>query len=813
MESITDIVNESLLNKRVLLFLGSGFSTGATNTQGAQVPTGGTFAKQLYDDCNIEGDTDLQYAAELYLKNKSKDELIEKLRDTFTIKDFNEYYNYLPKHSFFRIYTTNYDDLFEKIAAKNSITYSPVTIDENISLYKNKSKLVIHLNGYIGNLNSRNIENYFKLTGDSYLIDTITQSSWYDQLKTDISIADAIIFLGFSLENDLDIKRVIFFDDRIKQKTIFIVWEEEKKLAIEKLSRYGKVFPISMKEFCNTMNLIPAIKKNEVSSDIFQCFSQLKFQDNFKQSIRDSDTFELLFYGKLRLDILSIVTAGKLRDYALNRSELELALSAIQSGKSLIVHADMGNGKSIFLYQLGLLLSKAGFNVFIFKKPYQSIDEEIEMITKQPGRTVILIDRYYQYFAITKKILKIASSDLLFILAERSAVFDISIGTIEPILPTTYEEIDLNKIHNEDIKNFIELINKYNFWGDYAKYTDEEKISLFIYKHKKQFRLFLLDVLRSEDIKSRINLLINLFSQNENAFKLFILLLVTDIIGISTSVDDLIELLGYNIDISQIRLDTDYREILDFGTGEVFLKSSILSQSMIELLENNDLLLPTIFTAAKNASKKQSILAKNFIKQITIFSNLEAIFRNKTLHRINIVNFYQLAKEFQYCATNPYFWVQYAIAMITLDDLNQADIYIRNAYAIADKKPYFDPTQIDNQYSRLLMEKCIRENRADHYDLFKKVHDIISHPRSLQDNKYYPFRVATKYYDYYQKYFSKLDINQKKTFVTSCQFIYRAAYVTLERTTSENSKKKIKDFISTMEVLFKCSDIKMIMTF
>lgn len=561
------------------------------------------------------------------------------------------------------------------------------------------------------------------------------------------------------------------------------------------------------------MNLIPAIKKKEVSLDVLQCFSPIKFQDDFKQSIRDSDTFNLLFYGKLRSDILSIVTAGKLKDYALNRRELELALSAIESGESLIVHSDMGNGKSIFLYQLGLLLSKAGFNVFIFQRPYQSIDEELEIITKQSEKTVILIDRYYQYFAITKKMLKIGSPDLIFVLAERSALFDISIGTIESILTTAHEEIDLNIIHNQDINNFIELINKYNFWGNYAKYTDEEKSSLFINKHKKQFRLFLLDVLRSEDMKSRINSLINIFSKNEHAFKLFILLLVTDIIGISTSVDNLIELLGYDIDISQMRLNADYREILDFRTGEVFLKSSILSQSMIELLENNDLLLPTIFTAAKNASKKQSTLAKNFIKQITIFSNLEAIFRNKTLHRINIVNFYQLAKEFQACANNPYFWVQYSIAMITLDDLNQADVYIRNAYAIADKKQDFDKTQIDNQYSRLLMEKCIRENCADHYDLFKKVHDIISHPRSLEDNKYYPFRVATRYYDYYQKYFSKLDINQKKTFVNSCQFMYRAAYITLDYTTSGNSQKKIKDFISAMEVLFKFSDIKMIMTF
>ena len=71
MKSITDVVNETLSNKRVLLFLGSGFSTGATNTEGTLVPTGGTFAKQLYDDCNTEGDTDLQYAAELYLKNKN----------------------------------------------------------------------------------------------------------------------------------------------------------------------------------------------------------------------------------------------------------------------------------------------------------------------------------------------------------------------------------------------------------------------------------------------------------------------------------------------------------------------------------------------------------------------------------------------------------------------------------------------------------------------------------------------------------------------------------------------------------------------
>jgi len=805
MAEIADVVNNSLANKRVMLFLGSGFSVGAKNTLGNNIPTGGQFAGQLYSDCAVAGDSDLQYAAELYIKTKSYEELLQKLRATFTITEYEAYYNNIFKHSFFRIYTTNYDDLFEKTAAKNGQSFVPVSIEQNISGYKDKSKLVIHINGSIGNVNPKNMENYFKLTSQSYLVDTIRQSTWYEQLKADIAIADEIFFLGFSLDNDLDIKRLIFIDEVCKRKVTFIVWDKEPQLSIQKLSRYGQVFPCGIQKFAETLANINAIRKPELTPNAFQCFEAVNFVDTINKPIKDSDTFDLLFYGKLSLDILSQTIQAGTFVYALFRKEATEVVEAIKQGKYPIIHADMGNGKTIFIYQVALMLSKAGYNVFTFKRPYQTIDEEIDAIMKLPGKTIVIIDRYYLFFSTTRRLLALGTPDIQFILTERSSIFDISISRIEEATSIEHYDIDLNKIDLIDVPHFVALITKYNFWGDKSKLTSDEKQALFESKYRRQIRLFLLDVLRSEDIRKRIGNLIGIFSANENAFKLFVLLLVSDIIGLNASIDDLFDLLGYSIDISQLRLDSNYREILDFGSGEVFLKSSILSQSMIELLEDNDVLLATIKIAARNASLMKSTLSQNFIKELSIFSNLEAIFRNKALHRRNIVSFYEIAKEFEQCKGNPHFWVQYAIAMISLDDLNLADVYIRNAYSIAQGMTSFDVTQIDNQYSRLLMEKCIREDRTDHYDILLKVHGLISSPRSLRDNKYYPYRVARKYYDYYEKYYGKLDINQKRNFISLCEVMHRSAENTLRRTTSEISRKKICDFIYNIEIVLKAT--------
>lgn len=72
-----------------------------------------------------------------------------------------------------------------------------------------KNKLCIHLNGYIGDLNEGALDKEFKLTDQSYTAEDFVDSDWITLFDSDLKTSDAIFFIGFSMNSDLDIKRVI----------------------------------------------------------------------------------------------------------------------------------------------------------------------------------------------------------------------------------------------------------------------------------------------------------------------------------------------------------------------------------------------------------------------------------------------------------------------------------------------------------------------------------------------------------------------------------------------------------------------------
>jgi hypothetical protein len=701
--------------------------------------------------------------------------------------------------------------LFEKISSKNKTKYFPASIEQAVSQFRNKSNVVLHLNGFINNITESNLNNFFKLTSLSYLTETIKNSSWYEQLKTDINVSDVILFIGFSLENDLDIKRLFFSDSSIKAKTIFIISEKESELVISKLSRYGATLSCGILGLLHIFDSIPAITKSKEIDMPFLCFKEIISSNEITEKITDEDVFKLLFYGNINDEFLNISSIANDNRYVIRRNKINNIIDSIGKHHIPLVHSDLGNGKTILLYELGKELSRNGYRVFLFSKPMQTFNEELDKLTKEKGKMVILIDRYFKYFSSVKKMFKLLGCiDICFVLSERSSIVDYSFYELNELMEDDIDEFDINRLEGQDVDGFIELLNCYHFWGSRSDLSPEGKTELFISKYKKQIRLFLIDLLKSDDIKRRIQSLIENFKSDEKSYRFFILLIINDIINnnANSDIDDILSLLNYDFDISYMKYNIDYKDLLDISTGRILLKSSILSQTLIESLENDDTLVTTIILSMKNAAREQTTFAKSYIRDITLFSNLESIFRNKSLHRRNIVKVYEVAKGLDICKSNPYFWVQYAIAMITLNELDLAETYIENAYTYAKQRGSFDPFQIDNQYSRLLMERCTNSRMKDHFRILTRVQELITSPKAISDQRYYPYRVAMKYFDYYKLYFGELDLGQKYQFINYCEKMYTYAKQTLAITISDRSHKKIEDFLRTITIVIQKEDPK-----
>ena len=113
--------------------------------------------------------------------------------------------------------------------------------------------------------------------------------------------------------------------------------------------------------------------------------------------------------------------------------------------------------------------------------------------------------------------------------------------------------------------------------------------------------------------------------------------------------------------------------------------------------------------------------------------------------------------------------MQYAISCITVEQLARAAIYFDNAYAYADKR-HFDTYQIDNHYARLLLMRAISEDVQSPISNFRHARKIINE-QMRKERRYYPYRVASYYKEFYDKYENSLADNQKQEIMNAASYV------------------------------------------
>jgi hypothetical protein len=213
---------EKALNGNAVAFTGAGFSAGATNFLDAELPNGRSLADLLFERSGKPGyKGDLDLAATFFLRHRDPSELVTLLRDQYTVKSVTPSHVVLGNVPWRRVYTTNYDLVMENGYGKNDRRATWATLETDVREASGKANVVVHINGCIDLLTQASLRNEFKLTNQSYLTTTFLQSPWCFQFRSDLRLAQAIFFLGYSLY-DLDIQKVLF-EEEVKDKCFFIV--------------------------------------------------------------------------------------------------------------------------------------------------------------------------------------------------------------------------------------------------------------------------------------------------------------------------------------------------------------------------------------------------------------------------------------------------------------------------------------------------------------------------------------------------------------------------------------------------------------
>lgn len=782
------------LDGNAVLFLGSGFSMGAIKADTSTFKGAWTLAHDLQKECEIPEDEmtgDLGQASEVFQSIKSEHELVNYLINEFTAVDITPSQECIGTVNWQRIYTTNYDNVIELAYQKNKRLLKSAILSQKLSTFKDKSNLCVHLNGRIDGLTIDKLNSEFKLTNKSYLTEEFRKSDWMSLFRTDLLTAKAIFFIGYSMQYDLDIQRLVSSLDGIKEKTFFIMRDGEKRVNQILVKRYGNVYPIGTEGFVSN---IKDIKSTHTPSSMkltnFLCF-QNHSKGNNPQPIQDSDAFKFLTQGDFDSTNIYYSTISPTDyKYCIHRTKLPYVCELINSGKTnCLVHASLGNGKSVFIDALSSLLVEQGYKVYRYCRYMATFASELETICKEHDKTVLIFEDYSSCLE-NLKIFQQFRTDQILILTERSFVNEANYDTIYSMFGE-FSCIDINILDDAEVDALVDLLTEYGFWTIMRNVS--QNTSFITEKCHRNLRNVILQLLNSPSVINRFKEIVNSVKNKNGYYEAIIFLLIASVSQIRLGIEDLAEA----IDIDQInsprfKSDPIVREFVDFENNRIKNKSSLLSQSLLSRIFNTDIVVDTMIKIMQNLNNYgKGKIAKDIMRRLMTFTNVQSILNEKDpSHKYNLLRYYETIKSMNSCCRNPHFWLQYAIVMLSERDYERAKCYFDAAYEYGNHMDNFDTYQIDNHYARYILSNELQSgSAATCMDAFKHAHAILIDTKHKLEVRFYPYKVARLYYPFYEKFFKLLKKYERREFLASCQ-------VMLERLewyvshSNEGSKRK-----------------------
>jgi hypothetical protein len=754
-----DILLKKIVQGNTLLFIGAGFSTYAYNLCNESMPTAKELANKIAKKGNFNAEGDLFYAVEKFLEEFSKEELIFFLEEIFTVKSYNPLLKNILKFYFRRIYTTNYDDVIEKVS--NDLGLYRKSIDAEISPkeYFKYLNICVHINGFIKNLNEKTFEKSFKLSESSYLEpDSFIRSQWWYSFKKDIEACSAIIFIGYSLY-DTEIKKILY-NKSFENKTFFITIKDIKEREIMRFKKFGKIVNIGIEGFSNLLkDLEPNLEKDDLK--VFKKY-EIKINDN-KEKISDKDIYDLLTRGIVdKNKLINSIIDEDYKFYAVKRDFIDKIIDKVKEYNYIFITSEFGNGKSIFLEELKYFLYIRGYNVFELIDYELDFENDIKILNDKKGESIIFIDRYCDKLDILKYLQLNNNNKIKVILSDRTSNHYHAKKIFNNIL---LYELSIDILTENEIEKIINLISHIGEWG---KYTNNKGIikKRFEENYKKQISLFLLDIFHSEQIKQTIDKLVSPFIGNFELKKTFFSVLLLNLIDIEIT-KYLIEEVSGNDKI----MNVNENEIFD---KNLKIKSSLLSKYIISNYFTYSFVKEELLRIIEKAQEyktydsnwqkiERELLRFHFVEQI-VTNEHKKIFLKQYFEELKSKN------KLQWLKKEPHYWLQYAMGEMANKNLESAQKKLETAYSLAsNKNSSYDYSYLDNQQARLYILFALEEtNGKKIFDYFKKANNILS--LNLDDR--YNIKQIRMYKKLYDEKYKLLSKNDKKIFLNIIKEIY-----------------------------------------
>lgn len=645
----------------------------------------------------------------------------------------------------------------------------PLTLESNPTKFFRSRDVCIHINGAIQDLDHAALETSFKLSESSYTnSDAFTNSSWSYRFKKDIELCSQIIFVGYSLY-DMEIKRLLISNDEIKRKTFFITRTDLSVKEHHRLSAFGEVFPIGAERF--GLLLEQATPKTP-PIDI-KYFSSLKKNSiTYDSDYNDADIRDFLLRGKCVTEFIAMSIASSSVRYAVERGQVKEILSILKRRNVAIIHGSLASGKSTIAKQVMASLLLEGKNVYTIKDHEADYERDIERLAELNQQIFLFIDDFEENLDIIKYYTSCLQDNGKLILTERPHRYRRSIGYFSELNIDTYN-INVDYLHSNEIEQLEKIIDNTGLWGDMAGSSKEHRMRYLAVDCESQLSIVLLNILKSPYVISRFNDAFSSVLKNPETKKtVHAICLIQHVYPSACTKSFISDLAGSNhIYSSEFEEIINETGLFEYKSGKLITRSSIFGTFILNSLYKARYSIDQLVRIAERLQKNRASQTREeseIYRSIMTFGTISAVLPDENKSESYIEFYEKLKREVPYVIGNPHFWLQYAMAVMSTNNLSDAEIILTTAYAKAEKNPDYDTTYIDNQFARLNLKKAISENDQEASMLyFIDAHNILRR----EESDIYKFRQAGLYITYFERQFENLSKGNKVRFEHSLKEI------------------------------------------
>lgn len=795
-----DEVIRHALDGTAVLIAGAGYAMRAENADSRALPTGGQLCGVLADAIGLTSSTnDLGLLSEMYKDKHGENGLVSLLRDRLTAATTTDAQKAIAKLPWRRAYTTNYDNVLE-LASDNNNKFTSLTFKDDVAMQPKRAKLLVHCNGKIDKVDVRNFDSSIILTNASYMADQFNKSKWARVLREDLQAARAVLIVGYSLY-DLDITRIIAATPEIKAKCHFVIEETPPEELAFKLRRFGEVSQIGVDALADQITAIAPTHVQSTQHHVFRSFIEHIVSSGPAGAVTDTEVFQLYVRGELRRDLLPGSYASPVCSYVLRRAAVDEVMQHLINGqRAVAIHSYLGNGKTVAAQCVAFKALQSHYAVFEFERDKPGFDRECDLIRHVDRPTLVIFEDYNLHYTAIEKLSIEANPNIRVLVTARTPTHIMewsklkeSLGGIEPV------EVSVEHLSGSDLADLDEMLSRHGLLGQAAATNRDVRLRRLRQDHGAEFRNILLWLLDSSHIKQRVLATFNSLASQKNVQSFVVAALLLRALGESNDIDYLVELVGIDeFNEAMLSRNSLVAEFVNTSGRGYVIRSPLFAVLVIRTLWPDGFVMSTLVEMIRRALSLRfdDIQMEQISRELMRFSRLEQFVPRNAIN--DLVEYYETIKNFNGCATNQFFWLQYAITRIQTGDYDLAARYLDTAYGLVKNRPGFDTYQLDNTRARLLLRRTIEKMPADGgFAAFRDAHRILSKQMRETGRGFYPFRVALLYGEF-QRVAQSWSPEQAPVFLDAVRFVLARAKAVDQRLASHADVRKCIEVLTTL---------------